>query len=425
MKSNYKSIGRYVRLVSLRNKDLAITDLKGINIDKQFMPSVANVTGTDLSKYKIVSQFQFAFNPMHVGRDEVLPISMLTSESPAIVSPAYTVFEIKNHQELLPEYLMMWCQRSEFDRNAWFTTDSSVRGGFSWEDFCEMPIPVPSIEKQKEIVREYNTIVERIKLNEQLCQKLEETAQALYKHWFVDFEFPISKEYAESIGKPELEGKPYKSSGGEMEFSDILKKDIPDSWCSFTIGALTDSNYANYDSKKDKFIEIQYLDTGNITNNSIDTIQVFKLGIDSVPSRAKRKVSHNDIIYSTIRPNLKHFGIIKNPPENMLVSTGFLVLKIISNQVTSELILLFLSSKEQIEYLHAKGEMAVTSYPSVKPEDILSMSIALPNDKSNLYVTRHLEFIFNKIIGKYNETNLLKKISQILLEKLSIIEQGH
>lgn len=232
MKSNYKPIGRYVRLVKLRNKDLAITDLKGINIDKQFMPSVANVTGTDLSKYKIVSQFQFAFNPMHVGRDEVLPISMLTSENPVIVSPAYTVFEIKNHQELLPEYLMMWCQRSEFDRNAWFTTDSSVRGGFSWEDFCEMPIPVPSIEKQKEIVCEYNTIVERIKLNEQLCQKLEETAQALYKQWFVDFEFPISKEYAESMGKPELEGKPYQSSGGKMIYDNELQQNIPYNWKS-------------------------------------------------------------------------------------------------------------------------------------------------------------------------------------------------
>lgn len=243
MKSNYKPIGRYVRLVKLRNKDLAITDLKGINIDKQFMPSVANVTGTDLSKYKIVSQFQFAFNPMHVGRDEVLPISMLTSENPVIVSPAYTVFEIKNHQELLPEYLMMWCQRSEFDRNAWFTTDSSVRGGFSWEDFCEMPIPVPSIEKQKEIVHEYNTIVERIKLNEQLCQKLEETAQALYKQWFVDFEFPISKEYAESMGKPELEGKPYQSSGGEMVYCKRLDNKIPTLFIEKSLGSLMTINY--------------------------------------------------------------------------------------------------------------------------------------------------------------------------------------
>lgn len=230
MRSNYKPIGKYVQQVNNRNKDLAVTDLKGININKEFMPSVANTHGTDLSKYKVVNRNQFAFNPMHVGRDEVLPIGMLTTDEPVIVSPAYAVFEVLDEEEVLPEYLMMWCRRFEFDRNAWFTTDNSVRGGFSWNDFCEMTLPVPHIDKQREIVREYNTIVDRIKLNEQLNQKLEETAQALYKQWFVDFEFPISKEYAESIGKPELEGKPYKSSGGEMYVEERTGNEVPLNW---------------------------------------------------------------------------------------------------------------------------------------------------------------------------------------------------
>ncbi|HHI5410854.1 TPA: restriction endonuclease subunit S [Vibrio metoecus] len=216
MRSHYKRIGDYVTLVKLKNSDGATSSLKGININKHFMPSVANVNGTDLSTYRVVKKNQFAFNPMHVGRDEVLPISMLEDDEPIIVSPAYVVFEVKDEEELLPAYLMMWCRRSEFDRNAWFMTDNSVRGGFSWADFCDMELPVPSIEKQREIVREYNVVNDRIALNEQLTQKLDNTAQAIYKHWFVDFEFPISKEYAKSIGKPELEGKPYKSSGGEM-----------------------------------------------------------------------------------------------------------------------------------------------------------------------------------------------------------------
>lgn len=230
MRSNYKKIGRYVRQANQRNKDMAATNLQGININKQFMPSVANTIGVDLSKYKVVSKRQFAFNPMHVGRDEMLPISMLDKDDPVIVSPAYVVFEIKDHEELDPEYLMMWCRRPEFDRNAWFTTDSSVRGGFSWSDFCDMELPVPSIKKQREIVREYNTIVNRIQLNEQMNQKLEETAQAIYKHWFVDFEFPISADYAAALGKPELEGKPYKSSGGEMVFCVELDQEIPRGW---------------------------------------------------------------------------------------------------------------------------------------------------------------------------------------------------
>lgn len=230
MRSNYKRIGQFVRQVNNRNTELAVVDLKGISINKLFMPSVANINGTDLSTYKVVKTNQFAYNPMHVGRDEVLPIGMLEAHEPVIVSPAYVVFEIVDPEALLPEYLMMWCRRPEFDRNAWFTTDSSVRGGFNWDDFCDMTLPVPHPDKQREIVREYNTIVKRIKLNEQLTQKLEETAQALYKQWFVDFEFPISKEYAESIGKPELEGNPYKSSSGVMVFNEKLNQEIPEDW---------------------------------------------------------------------------------------------------------------------------------------------------------------------------------------------------
>lgn len=230
MRSNFEPLGKYIRKVNVRNENSVIETLKGINIDKEFMPSVANTIGSNMARYQVVSQWQFAYNPMHVGRDEVLPICILKDESQIIVSPAYTVFEITNHDQLNPEYLMMWCRRSEFDRNAWFTTDNSVRGGFSWESFCEMELPVPSIEKQREIVAEYHAVVDRIELNEQINQKLEETAKTIYRQWFEDFEFPISKEYAKSIGKPELEGKPYKSSGGEMMYNEELDEEIPEGW---------------------------------------------------------------------------------------------------------------------------------------------------------------------------------------------------
>lgn len=234
--NNYKKIGDYIRVVDERNKDLKVETLLGIKINKEFMPSVANIHGTDLSKYKIVKTDQFAYNPMHVGRDKVLPISLHKDNENIIVSPAYVVFEIIDQEELLPEYLMMWFRRPEFDRNAWFTTDSSVRGGFSWEDFCNMELPVPTLEKQQEIVDEYNTIINRIKLNEQLNQKLEETAQAIYKEWFVNFEFPMTQEYAESIGTLELAGKPYKSNGGEMVWNEELGQEVPKGWMVDVLG---------------------------------------------------------------------------------------------------------------------------------------------------------------------------------------------
>lgn len=227
MKSNYKPIRNYLKQIKARNTDnsLTVEHLRGIRINKEFMPSVANVNGTDLSKYKVVEKNQFAYNPMHVGRDEVLPISMLIKEEKIIVSPAYVIFEVIDTNELLPEYLMIWCRRSEFDRNAWFTTDSSVRGGFSWEDFCDLELPVPSIKKQREIVKEYHTITDRIKLNEQLNQKLEDTAQSVYKEWFVNFEFPDEN------------GKPYKSNGGEMEYFEALDIYLPNGW---SVGIVSD-----------------------------------------------------------------------------------------------------------------------------------------------------------------------------------------
>lgn len=181
-----KRLGDYIREIDVRNRDLSVTKLMGININKHFMPSVANVIGTDLSNYKIVSKMQFACNLMHVGRDEKIPMAMLTEDSPIIVSPAYFVFEVIDTDLLLPEYLMIWFRRKEFDRNAWFYTDADVRGGMEKNSLLDMFLPIPPIERQREIVAEYETLSKRIRLNEQMISKLEETAQTLYRKMFVD-----------------------------------------------------------------------------------------------------------------------------------------------------------------------------------------------------------------------------------------------
>ena len=218
MKSNYKRLGDYIKPVREKNIDLKASKLLGINIDKFFMPSVANVVGTDMSNYKIVKKGQFACNRMHVGRDYRIPIALSKEENPFMVSPAYDVFEINNTKMLLPEYLMMWFTRKEFDRNCWFHTDADVRGGLPWNAFCDLELPIPSPEKQQEIVQEYHTIQNRIALNNQLINKLEETAQAIYKQWFVEFEFP------------DVNGLPYRSNDGKMVWCKELEKEIPEGW---------------------------------------------------------------------------------------------------------------------------------------------------------------------------------------------------
>lgn len=218
MKSNYKPLGKYIREINNRDTDKKVDLLLGVSIQKVFMPSIANTIGTDMSTYKIVKRNQFAYGPVTSRNGDKISIALLQEADEAIVSQAYVPFEITDTKELNPEYLMMWFRRPEFDRYARFMSHGSAREIFEWEDMCNVSIPVPHLDKQKEIVKEYNTIVNRIALNNQLIQKLEETAQAIYKQWFVDFEFPNE------------EGNPYKSSGGKMVYNMELEKDIPKGW---------------------------------------------------------------------------------------------------------------------------------------------------------------------------------------------------
>lgn len=187
--SSFKRLGDYIQLVDERNRNLKVSTLLGLTVNKEFIPSVANTVGTNMANYKIIRKNQFACSLMQVRRDKKIPVAVLKELDEAIISQAYPIFEIINEDKILPDYLMMWFSRSEFDREACFYAVGGVRGSLEWEDFCNMQLPVPSLEKQKEIVAEYNTIVNRIKLNEELNKKLEETAQAIYKQWFVDFEF--------------------------------------------------------------------------------------------------------------------------------------------------------------------------------------------------------------------------------------------
>lgn len=188
MKSNYELLGKHIQLVDYRNSEEVTSTVLGISIDKEFMPSVANVIGTDLSRYKLISKGLFACNPMHVGRDERFPIALYEKDSPAIVSPAYFMFEIIDRDVLNEEYLMMWFRRPEFDRECWFMTDGSVRGGITWDDLCRIKLPVPSYARQCEIVESYRAITDRIALKRAENDNLEATLTAIFKKMFVEDE---------------------------------------------------------------------------------------------------------------------------------------------------------------------------------------------------------------------------------------------
>ena len=166
-----------------RNKNLAVTKLLGVSISKKFIPSIANIVGTDLSNYKIVRTGQFAYGPVTSRNGEKISIAYLDEED-CIISSSYTVFEVENKEELDPEYLMLWFSRPEFDRYARYKSHGSVREIFDWNELCMVELPVPDIEKQRKIVKAYKTITDRIDLKQKINDNLEATAQAYFDNLF-------------------------------------------------------------------------------------------------------------------------------------------------------------------------------------------------------------------------------------------------
>ena len=184
MKEGYRLLGDFIRQVDVRNTDGKEENLLGVSVQKMFIPSIANTIGTDFTKYKVVKRGQFTYIPDTSRRGDKIGIALLTDYDEGLVSNIYTVFEVKDENELLPEYLMLWFSRPEFDRYARFKSHGSVREIMDWDEMCKAELPVPSIEKQRSIVKAYNTITDRIELKRKINDNLAETANALFCKMF-------------------------------------------------------------------------------------------------------------------------------------------------------------------------------------------------------------------------------------------------
>ena len=243
----YKRLGDYIREVNVRNRELKVTNLLGLSVEKRFIPSIANTIGTDMSSYKIVERGQFVYIADTSRRGDKIAIALLDDYDNAIISQAYTVFEIIDHDALLPEYLMMWFRRPKFDRYARFHSHGSAREVFEWEELCDVILPIPSITRQHEIVSEYETLTNRIHLNEQMIQHLEATAQALYRKMFVD---GIDKEKLPDGWRMGTLGEVAKINSGK---TCINKSDVKDENYQYPIagasGIIGFSSTYNYDEK--------------------------------------------------------------------------------------------------------------------------------------------------------------------------------
>ena len=258
-----------------------------------------------------------------------------------------------------------------------------------------MRYEMPTLSIAEESIGKFIMDINRkIRLNEQINQNLEALAKQLYDYWFVQFDFPNE------------DGKPYKSSGGEMVWNEKLKREIPKGWnvlklgehCSFN--KRTSNGYFNH--------PILYLDTSNITNNTIDELQFLNHSSDIIPSRARRLVQEGDIVYSTVRPNLKHFGIIMNPDYNMVVSTGFAV--ITANwSAYRYFIYQFLTQAATVENLSTIAQSAVSAYPSINTSDIENLDLVVPPDSMIEKYAKTACRLYLQIDTNYKEIKSLTK----------------
>lgn len=185
MKSSYKPISELVERIDIRNSDGDAAILMGLSIDKCFIHSVANTVGTDLTKYKVICKNQFAVSLMQVSRDSKIPVACFREYDRAIMSPAYSIFQVADESVVLPDYLDMWFKRPEFDREAAFVAVGGVRGSMPWEEFARIKVHVPTLERQRKIVDAYKAVNERIHIKQQLNDNLEAQTQALFDELFL------------------------------------------------------------------------------------------------------------------------------------------------------------------------------------------------------------------------------------------------
>lgn len=411
MRSNYRLLGDYIKRVDVRNKNLQTKNLRGLSMTKEFRETTSNIVGTDLRKYKIIGKNQFACDFMSVIRVHKLPVVLHTSDELIIVSPAYTVFKVKNDSLLDPEYLMMWFRRDEFDRYADFRCDSAIRGGFKWDELCEVELPIPSIEVQKEIVNEYQTITKRIQLNEQLNQKLEETAQALYKHWFVDFEFPNEH------------GEPYKSSGGAMVYNEELDGEIPEGWEVKNLSEITKIKGGKRMPSGESLISEP---TGHpyikVADLGIEKFALLNEKYEYVPLVAQSKiaryiVSKGDLILSIVGT----IGIAKiigdsldkaNLSENCVKIT-------VKQRVDSSFVYHYLKSKEGQEEIAMRNVGAVQAKLPIY--NIETFPILCPTDDVFKSFKAIMLSLDDRIIITQKENVQLIKIRGLLLSKMATV----
>ena len=390
MEKGYKILGNYIRLVDERNKDLSVTKLLGVSISKKFIPSIANIVGTDLSNYKIVRTGQFAYGPVTSRNGEKISIAYLDEED-CIISSSYTVFEVENKEELDPEYLMLWFSRPEFDRYARYKSHGSVREIFDWNELCMVELPVPDIEKQRKIVKAYKTITDRIALKQKINDNLVACIDTIFNEQFGNF-----KALAES-------------STANTDFSSL-----PDGWTIENAVHSFDISIGKTPPRS----EPEWF-TSNQTDNVWISIADMKTNSPFIFKSAE---------YLTNEAVKKH-NVKIVPANSVLLSFKMTVgrVAIVTNEVTTnEAIAHFPCTKENLFFVYCYlknfnyGYLGSTSSitTAINSKIIKEMPFLMPS-KKELYLFNHkVSGLFEQLKYISKELDILEELSKMLLPQL-------
>ncbi len=369
MEKGYKILGNYIRLVDERNRNLAITKLLGVSISKKFIPSIANIVGTDLSNYKIVRTGQFAYGPVTSRNGEKISIAYLDEED-CIISSSYTVFEVENKEELDPEYLMLWFSRPEFDRYARYKSHGSVREIFDWNELCMVELPVPDIEKQRKIVKAYKTLTDRIALKQQINDNLEAQANAIFSSSAPDF----------------TDLQPIHNFGMV-----ITGKTPPTSVAEY---------YGN---------DIPFIKTPDMHGNVYITSSECSLSKAGADSQKNKYIPENTVVVACIGANAGEVAL-----TSYIAQTNQQINAVISKYPC----FLYFSIKAHTAELRTLGEGSSTMI-NINKTSFEKYEIPTPSDNTLQQLEHKLSIVFSTILHNLQEIDRLNETKDLLVTQLS------
>lgn len=393
MKSNYKAIGELVERIDERNRDGSITTLIGVSIDKKFIPSVANVVGTDLTNYKVIRKYDFAVSLMQVSRDEKIPVACQKEYDAAIMSPAYPIFRVKDTNIIMPEYLEMWFMRSEFDREASFVAVGGVRGSMPWEEFAKLKLPVPNIEIQKEIVSSYRAIIDRITLKKRINDNLEATIQVIFKSMFIDYE---GADYSDYI---------------DFEFGKY-----PANWNLVDLDSIIDVRDGTHDSPSPTESGKYLITSRHLLPYAVDRSGAYFINeTDYNKANERSKVEYGDILFSMIGT----IGIISfiTDREIDFAIKNVGLFRTSQNPTMRYFILSYLKSKIVENYISSYMAGSTQSYVSLNV--LRKIPLILPPDEVIHRFEKQVTPLYAKMIENTHETIKLNDLKDVITTSMS------